>query len=141
MTLALVEPLIAIASSYRLQALLPPTADPMQGPDTLLPSSSVMLRKALSIIDQQPQPDPLQRARVLVELGDLYLVWGKSNSSAEAYADAWRTLSGNAGLCGAAGRVLCRARYACTGRRPRRYIRRLQPNCPRASSLSQVMWW
>ncbi len=92
---ALVEPLIAIATSYRLQALQAPTADPMQGPDTLLPSSSVMLRKALSIVDQQPEPDPLQRARVLVELGDLYLVWGKSKSSAEAYADAWQTLSGN----------------------------------------------
>lgn len=93
---ALVEPLIAIATSYRLQALQAPTPDPMQGPDTLLPSSSVMLRKALSIVDQQPQPDLLQRARILVELGDLYLVWGKSNSSAEAYAEAWRTLSGNA---------------------------------------------
>jgi TonB family protein len=93
---ALVEPLIAIASSYRLQALQAPTADPMQGPDTLLPSSSVMLRRALSIVDQQPQPDTLQRARVLVELGDLYLVWGKRNSSAQAYADAWQTLSGDA---------------------------------------------
>ncbi len=94
---ALVEPLIAIAASYRLQALQAPTADPMmQGPETLLPMSSVELRKALGIIDQQPEPDPLQRARVLVELGDLYLLWGKRNSSAEAYADAWRGLSGNA---------------------------------------------
>jgi TonB family protein len=91
---ALVEPLIAIAGSYRAQALLPPGPDPMQGPETLLPMSGVMLRKALSIIDQQAQPDPLQRARVLVEFGDLYLIWGKRNSSAEAYADAWRTLSG-----------------------------------------------
>lgn len=90
---ALVEPLIAIADSYRNQALQPPGADPMQGPDTLLPMSSVVLRKALSIVDQQPEPDPLQRARVLVEFGDLYLIWGKRNSSAEAYADAWRTLS------------------------------------------------
>jgi TonB family protein len=98
---ALVDPLLAIATSYRLQALqalqTPPT-DPMQGPDTLLPMSSVVLRKALGIVDQQAQPDPLQRARVLVEFGDLYLVWGKRNSSAEAYADAWRTLSGTAEL-------------------------------------------
>lgn len=95
---ALVDPLIAIATSYRQQALQPPTADPMQGPDTLLPMSSVVLRKALSIVDQQAQPDPLQRARVLVEFGDLYLVWGKRNSAADAYADAWRTLSGNTEL-------------------------------------------
>jgi TonB family protein len=92
---ALVEPLIAIASSYRLQALQAPTADPMQGPESLLPMSSVVLRKALGIIDRQPEPDPLQRARVLVELGDLYLVWGKRNSSTQAYADAWQTLSGD----------------------------------------------
>jgi TonB family protein len=92
---ALVEPLIAIANSYRLQAMQAPTADPMQGPETLLPMSSVVLRKALGIIDQQPEPDPLQRARVLIEFGDLYLIWGKRNSSAEAYADAWRALSGN----------------------------------------------
>lgn len=95
---ALVEPLIAIASSYRLQAMQAPTADPAQGPDTLLPMSSVVLRKALGIVDQQPVPDPLQRARVLVEFGDLYLVWGKRNSSAQAYADAWQALSGNDNL-------------------------------------------
>ena len=92
---ALVEPLIAIADSYRDQALQAPGLDPMQGPDTLLPMSSVILRKALTIIDQQPEPDPVQRARVLVEFGDLYLVWGKRNSSAEAFAEAWRTLSAN----------------------------------------------
>jgi len=97
----LVEPLIAIANSYRLQALQAlqvPTNDPMQGPDTLLPMSGVVLRKALGIVDQQPEPDPLQRARVLVEFGDLYLVWGKRNSAGDAYADAWRTLSANADL-------------------------------------------
>lgn len=92
---ALVEPLIAIAASYRQQALQAPTADPMQGPEALLPMSSVVLRKALGIVDRQPAPDPLQRARVLVEFGDLYLIWGKRNSSAEAYADAWRALSGD----------------------------------------------
>jgi TonB family protein len=95
---ALVDPLVAIATSYRLQALQPPTADPMQGPDTLLPMSGVVLRKALGIVDRQAEPDPLQRARVLVEFGDLYQVWGKRNSAADAYADAWRTLSGNAEL-------------------------------------------
>ena len=97
---ALVEPLIAIADSYRDQALQSPGPDPMQGPDTLLPMSGVMLRKALDIVDQQPEPDPLQRARVLVEFGDLYLVWGKRNSSAKAYAEAWRTLSGNENYAG-----------------------------------------
>ena len=111
---ALVEPLIAIASSYRLQALQAPGADPMQGPDTLLPMSSVMLRKALSIVDQQPEPDPLQRARVLVEFGDLYLIWGKRNSSAEAYTDAWRTLSGNEDYAGRATSTLP-SRCACSG--------------------------
>lgn len=94
---ALVEPLIRIAGSYLVQALQPLETDPMQGPETLLPMSGVMLRKALKIVDEQAQPDPLQQARVFVELGDLYLIWGKRNSAADAYADAWRTLSDNEG--------------------------------------------
>ena len=92
---AMVEPLIAIASSYRQQALQSPVADPMQEPETLFPMSSVVLRKALNIVDQQPEPDPVQRARVLVEFGDLYRIWGKRNSSGEAYDEAWQTLSGD----------------------------------------------
>lgn len=97
---AMVAPLIAVASSYRQQALQSPVAGPMQEPETLLPMSGVVLRKALDIVDQQPEPDPLQRAAVLIEFGDLYRIWGKRNSSTEAYDEAWQTLSGNEKFAG-----------------------------------------
>ncbi len=94
----MVEPLLAIADTYRQQALLPPDPESNQSPDTLLPLSSMMLRKALGIVEQQSPPDPAQRARILVKLGDLYLMWGKQNTAADRYKEAWQALSADPAL-------------------------------------------
>jgi TonB family protein len=91
----LVDPLIAMAKSYRQQALLPPDPEATQGPQTLLPMSSAMLRRALVIIDKQQPPDPRKRAEVLVALGDLYQLWGKVNSANDRYSEAWQELAGD----------------------------------------------
>lgn len=90
----LVDPLIALAGSYRLQALLPPDPDATQGPQTLLPMSSAMLRRALVIVDQQQPPDLRKRAEILVALGDLYQLWGKGDAADDRYKDAWNALAG-----------------------------------------------
>lgn len=90
---ALVEPLLAIADSYRQQALLPAAPHSNEAPEAMLPMSSVMLRKALAIIDRQAPPDPARRAAVLVRLGDLYLLWGRRRNATEKYAEAWTELS------------------------------------------------
>jgi TonB family protein len=89
----MVDPLLAIAETYRQQALLPPEPESSQSPDTLLPLSSMMLRKALGIVEQQTPPDPGQRARILVKLGDLYMMWGKQNTASDRYKEAWAALS------------------------------------------------
>lgn len=94
----MVEPLIAIAETYRRQALLPPDPESNQSPDTLLPLSSMMLRKALGIVEQQTPPDAAQRARILVELGDLYLIWDKPNTASDRYKEAWQALSADPAL-------------------------------------------
>jgi TonB family protein len=94
----MVEPLLAIAETYRQQALLPPDPESNQSPDTLLPLSSMMLRKALGIVEQQSPPDPEQRARILVKLGDLYMMWGKQNTASDRYREAWQALSADPAL-------------------------------------------
>ena len=94
----MVEPLVAIAETYRQQALLPPDPESNQSPDTLLPLSSMMLRKALGVVERQDPPDPAQRARILVKLGDLYMMWGKQNTASERYREAWQALSADPGL-------------------------------------------
>lgn len=94
----MVEPLLAIAETYRQQALLPPDPESNQSPDTLLPLSSMMLRKALGIVEQQSPPDPAERARILVKLGDLYLMWGKQNTAGDRYKEAWQGLSADPAL-------------------------------------------
>jgi TonB family protein len=95
---ALVDPLLAIAETYRQEALLPPNPESTQSPDTLLPMSSIMLRRALDIVEQQRPPDPAQRARILVGLGDLYMMWGKRNSASDRYEEAWQTLTADPAL-------------------------------------------
>lgn len=94
----LVDPMLAIAETYRQQALLPPDPESSQSADSLLPMSSVMLRKALAIADQQEPPDAAQRARILVALGDLYMMWGKQNTASDRYREAWEALSSDPAL-------------------------------------------
>ncbi|MEO7386584.1 MAG: TonB family protein [Gammaproteobacteria bacterium] len=97
---AMVEPMLAIAETYRQQALLPPDPESNQSPDTLLPLSSMMLRKALAIVDKQDPPATDQRARILVALGDLYMMWGKQNTATDRYKEAWEALSSQSDLVG-----------------------------------------
>lgn len=94
----MVDPLLAIAETYRQQALLPPDPESNQSPDTLLPLSSMMLRKALGIVEEQDPPDPEQKARILVKLGDLYMMWGKQNTASDRYKEAWQALSADPSL-------------------------------------------
>jgi len=95
---ALVDPLLAIAETYRQQALLPPDPESAQSAETLLPMSSMMLRKALAIVQAEEPPDPAQRARILVRLGDLYMMWDKRNTASARYQEAWQALSADPGL-------------------------------------------
>jgi tetratricopeptide (TPR) repeat protein len=95
---ALVDPLLAIAETYRQQALLPPDPESTQSPESLLPMSSMMLRRALAIVEQEKPPDLAQRARILVALGDLYMMWGKRNTASDRYAEAWQALSADPAL-------------------------------------------
>ncbi len=95
---ALVDPLLAIAETYRQQALLPPDPESTQSAETLLPMSSMMLRKALAIVQQQEPPDPVQRAGILVRLGDLYMMWDKRNTASDRYVEAWQALSADPAL-------------------------------------------
>jgi len=90
---ALVDPLLSIAETYRQQALLPASPESTQSAETLLPMSSMMLRKALAIVEREEPPDPVQRARILVGLGDLYMMWDKRNTASDRYLEAWQVLS------------------------------------------------
>ena len=59
-----------------------------------LPSSAAStLKKAIGIVEDQPEPDYLERARLLVALGDVYTRLGKYESSDEHYTAAWNDLS------------------------------------------------
>jgi tetratricopeptide (TPR) repeat protein len=94
----LVEPLIAMGDSYVAQALLPPDPQRPESPISLLPMSSAMYRKALTILDKQPEPDPALRARAYVALGDLYMLWNRRTTALQAYGNAWTTLATDASL-------------------------------------------
>lgn len=63
-----------------------------------VPASAAMLQQALAVLDEQPQPDPLKRAEVLVSLGDLYTLSRQPRSARERYAQAWQALSGDESL-------------------------------------------
>jgi TonB family protein len=89
----LVEALLAMGDTYRDQALLPPDPNRPESPLSLLPMSSAMYRKALKIIDGQPDPDLAQRGRAYASLGDLYMLWNRRTTALQAYANAWAVLS------------------------------------------------
>jgi tetratricopeptide (TPR) repeat protein len=56
-------------------------------------ASASVLKRALSIVDANPEIDYSKRGTLLVRLGDLYARSGKATSSEESYAEAWRDLS------------------------------------------------
>jgi len=95
-SLMLIDLLLAVAKTYREQALLPPDPDSNQTAMGLLAMSSGTLRKALDVVEQQQPPDPAQRARIFVELGDLNLMMGKRKTASNYYKDAWDALSASA---------------------------------------------
>lgn len=62
------------------------------------PAAVSALKKALEIVERQPQPDHKQRAEVLVALGDLYTIFDRPKSARERYVQAWQELSGDDAL-------------------------------------------
>lgn len=76
---ALVDALIGEALSY--------------GNEGAVPASVSTLRRALDVLDAQPEPDHLKRAEVLVALGDLHIVFRRPGAAHERYAEAWKELS------------------------------------------------
>jgi TonB family protein len=64
----------------------------------LMSESASALKRAIEIIDLQPDPDSAERARLLVALGDLYASFGKTDTAGAHYTDAWQTLSADDAL-------------------------------------------
>ncbi|MBL8223690.1 MAG: energy transducer TonB [Chromatiales bacterium] len=89
----LVEALLAMGDTYREQALLPPDPNRPESPLSLLPMSSAMYRRALAVIDRQPEPDMALRGRAYASLGDLYMLWNRRTTALQAYGNAWTVLS------------------------------------------------
>jgi tetratricopeptide (TPR) repeat protein len=77
--IVLVDALVGIASTYARQGLMAESAN--------------ALKRALTIIENQPERDYLRSAELLIALGDLYNRYGKSNSSKANYESAWQALS------------------------------------------------
>jgi TonB family protein len=63
-----------------------------------LPTGVSTLKRALAIVDAQPEPDPLQRAEVLVALGDAYTMGRQFRAARQRYQQAWDELSGEDAL-------------------------------------------
>lgn len=59
-----------------------------------LPAASSTLKRALAIVDAQPERDPLKRAEVLVAMGDVHVVFRRPATARQRYLEAWRELSG-----------------------------------------------
>lgn len=59
-----------------------------------LPAASGTLKRALAIVDAQPERDPLKRAEVLVAMGDVHVVFRRPATARQHYLEAWRELSG-----------------------------------------------
>ena len=76
---ALIDALVGISKTYERQGLMAEAAG--------------ALKKALAIVETQPETDDLRRAELLVELGDLYTSFGKADSAEVRYVEAWQQLS------------------------------------------------
>ncbi len=107
---ASVRPLKGIAASYRSEGAL---AESVQ-----------VLKRALSILDAEPEPDRLERAAILVELGDIYQAFGKQNSSVESYTRAWNDLSTDSAYAEERDRYFAEPTRVAGPYLPRRYPER-----------------
>jgi hypothetical protein len=111
-TLAAIPGLRGIARTYRLAYLFGESEEAAQSAATMqeqlapnmlarvvnTPSSEGerALRNALERLDANPQAPPTQRADVLLDLGDWYLIAGAGPRALGAYRDAWRALGADA---------------------------------------------
>lgn len=89
---------LAIARTFKQQALAPASANAEESPLAYLPLAATHLRRALEIDKRQPVPDPARRGRILVELGDVYLLLNRRNAALENYSAAWSVLAGREDL-------------------------------------------
>ncbi len=83
-TTAMVDALVGEALAFQYQGAAPDCAS--------------TLKRALTVLDAQPEPDHAKRAEVLLALGDLYLRWRQPRSARERYAQAWQELSASDAL-------------------------------------------
>lgn len=60
-----------------------------------LPSAVATLKRALDVLDLQPQPQPLKRAEVLVALADLHIAFRRPRTAHPYYLQAWQALAGD----------------------------------------------
>jgi len=111
-TLAAIPGLRGIARTYRLAYLFGESEEATQSAATMqeqlapnmlarvvnTPSSEGerALRNALERLDANTQSPPAQRADVLLDLGDWYLIAGAGPRALGAYRDAWRALGADA---------------------------------------------
>lgn len=63
-----------------------------------MPASASTLKRALEVLDGQPERDHRKRAEVLVALGDLYTLNRQPRAAGQRYAQAWQELSGDVAL-------------------------------------------
>ncbi len=62
-------------------------------PGMLNDAGEEALKLALGVIDKHPEIAPAQRGDTLVDLGDWYMVAGKTREAMRTYKDAWAALS------------------------------------------------
>jgi TonB family protein len=84
-----------------------------------VPASSSMMKRALDLLDAQPERDHRKRAEVLVALGDLYVVSRQSRSARQRYAQAWQELSGDDALLPERDRYFARPSLISSPRLPK----------------------
>jgi TonB family protein len=89
----LIPVLIAIARTWREQQFLPTDDEAKDESVAALSMAAIALRRALAVDARLPDADPLRRASIYAELGDLEITSRRSRAAAENYAEAWKLLS------------------------------------------------
>ncbi len=84
-----------------------------------IPASASVLKRALDLLDSQPEKDLLKRAEVLVALGDLYTLARQPRSARQRYGQAWHDLSGNDSLLAQRDRYFDKPSIISSPRLPR----------------------